>query len=390
LSTIAVVIVSLLGASPADAKVLPIDDFAQRWSPATAVIGKRLFVFGGLAPYNHGRRPKELLFNDGAIVDPSTGDRDIVAQAPFDPPLHNPSAIAVGDKVLVVGTSCNAKEGDEDIICDPATLAAGLYDVNEDSWQTVKMPKALRHFENQFAVPMGTTSDGRAVLRIEGLGDFWTYSPKKDQWAYLPSAGFRAESMCFSDDHLVLLRMKYEEGGVVSDEDPMPNAGGSGKYYVQPSLAILNLGGRGTWRETASDPTPKYDSSPPTISCLNNHVMLVGSIYWFRDLRLYDEATDRWSVPAPAPTPAASGPPSGIFSLHRVSTGTELIVLASEVDVGKSSVAYNPVTNTWREIRGLPPITRHALWNGTAVVGYQEPLGLPQARTKAGVYRFVP
>jgi hypothetical protein len=124
--------------------------------------------------------------------------------------------------------------------------------------------------------------------------------------------------------------------------------------------------------------------------------MLVGASFWYRDLRLYDRATSRWSVPAPPPRPLAAGPPDGIFSLHRVWTGTELVVLPSESDIGKAAASYNPKTNEWRELAGLPPVTRLALWNGSAVVGYAEPLALfegidrPPGQAEAGVYRYVP
>jgi hypothetical protein len=395
-STIAVVIVSFVGVSPASAKVVRLADLAPRWSPAAAVVGKRLFLFGGRAPYSPDRmRPKDLVLEDGVIVDPRTGDARIVAEAPFDPPLAGPEAIALNGDVFVSGTLCNARLGDDDIICVPNSPAVGIYDVDQDEWKRVDVPDAIASratkFDRAHISPLGTTSDGRVVVMIrtgqsflEGIPDeFWTYSIKKDRWIRLPDAGFSAESSCVANDELVLLRVKYEERGVVTETDPEPRTGGSSKYYVQPSLAVLEFENGAAWRETVLEPTARYDSSPPSISCLDGHVMLVSPTFWDRGLLLFDKASNRWSAPA-------SPPPNSIFSVHRLWTGTELIVLASEVDVGKPSVAYNPSTNTWRELDGLPLVTRHALWSGAALIGYQEPLGAPPNRAKPGVYRYVP
>lgn len=385
--TIAVVIVSLLGAVPAGAEVVPVAGFTPRTFPATAVVGEKLFVFGGQTARN---KPK--LLKDGAIVNTRTGGYERIADAPFRSLPGYPEAEDVGKKVLVVGAPCR-----EDIAkgyCDPGITEAAVYDVKSDSWRSANLPESLRQ---SYIKPLGTTSDDRIVLetrdsyvdpRVGWLNAYWTYSPDLREWKRLPDPGFLPMSACVKNDEVVLLRMKLEQQGVVTDENPTPGGMGSGSFYVQPSIAVLSLKEDGEWRTTPPDPTARYEVSPPTVTCLDRAAMIVDSIRWFANLRVYDEEVAAWSVPS-AP------PPTEFFSAHRVWTGDELIILPSETSIGEPGPVYNPTTDSWRELEHLPPMTRSARWTGSAVIGYSEPLQIFKGPGKppgdaAGVYRVVP
>jgi hypothetical protein len=382
------------GDTERDGHVVPTPGLSARDAPAIAWTGKRLFVFGGVhfAPAN---RPDENLANDGGLVNPRTGEVRRLPASPFRPRLSVPVAVAVDDTVVVVGISCKALADEEyGFICRrPARYAAAQYDRSEDDWTEVPIPAPLLRIDG--AAPdgarvgaLGATSNGRAVFEF-GAGfarEYWAYAPKRHRWTRLPDPGFRPESACLMRNELVLLRVRYEVNGMVHDVDPSPRLQGTGKNYVLPTLAVFDLAGGSHWNESAAGTDVVYPfGSPPGVTCLDRSVAVVDSVRSTEHFRVYETAGDTWSAPA-------SPPPPAVFSAVRFWTGTELVFLPTEADIGSPGFAYRTGTNSWRLFENPPAISHGGLWNGSAIVGYAEQLpGEPSGtRSEAGVYRYVP
>jgi hypothetical protein len=370
---------------------------SPRVFPAQAWTGERLFVFGGNVP-----RGISTPFNDGALIDPQTGHTEPLAAAPFDPPLGYPKAIAAAGRVLVIGHSCAIPPDFDpeisELPCEPGTYAAATYDVAKGTWHSVEIPP--EHREITIAGPshsalqaLGTTTDGRAVLM---LGDFrspqyWTIELETGKWSRLPDPGVWANDACVSNDELFVLTTKYKNGDTLLERDPtltpVPGqvyTGYPGDGHVLPSLAILDLRDPAPWRQTPVDEGVNLGESSPYLSCLDHAAAVLDAIFGPRNMRLYTDATATWSIPAPPPL-------ARFFSLTRIWTGSQLILLPTEADAGSPAVAYVVADDCWRVLEGVPPVTRGAIWSGSAIVGYAEPLAsVAGPPFEAGPYHFVP
>jgi hypothetical protein len=372
-------------------------ELSPRVRPAQAWTGQRLFVFGGEV----SSTAIPTLLNDGALVDPATGDAEPLASSPFDPPLGYPRAIAGAGRVLVVGYSCaipaNFDPETTNLPCDPGTYAAATYDVSKRQWHSVEIPPELTGFtragpDNVTIRALGATTDGRAVL---ALGDFfspqlWTVELATGEWSHLDGPPVQPVDACMSNDELFVLTTKYKNGDTLLERDPtltpVPGqvySGYEGDGHVLPSLAILDLQGEVSWRETPADEGVNLGQSSPYLSCLDDAAMVVDAIFGPGNVRLYTDASATWSIPAPLG--------ARIFSLVRIWTGTDLVFLPSEADAGDPGFAYRVADDCWRSLENVPPVTRGAIWTGSAIVGYAEPLpSVSGPSFEPGPYHYEP
>ena len=174
-------------------------------------------------------------------------------------------------------------------------------------------------------------------------------------------------------DDLVVLSVKWERSGTILDDDPSrhlrPGQGLSANVldgWVLPTLSRTNLVTSTAWQTSPSVPVVKYLIAPPHLACMGTSVMLMEATN-VDTLRLFDSTTNTWTQPAPRPARS--------FVVKLVWNGTELFVLPTEVDAGKSVQAYNPATNTWRSIGTVSFPPAQGVWTGSRLVGYVATFG---------------
>jgi hypothetical protein len=372
---------------PGQTGPVAIPNLEPRLFPAQVWTGDRLFVFGGYSP---GSRNWNLL-NDGALVEPGTANTELLPAPPFDPPLWEPQAITTEGKVFVIGHSCKVDLGvhdDSQPKCSPNTYAAATFDLSSREWSTAEIPDKLLGLTGFDAIVrgLGATSDGRAVIGLGTWRDvqYWTYQPATETWSQLPNPGIHSDAACTSDDRLFVLSAKYQQNGRVLEEDPARSAepgkpiyGYEGDGYVDPSLTILDLNKAESWRTSPASKGTKFRTAPPRLACMGPVAVAVSQLSPGEALAVYSNETDTWSLAAP--------PPIRRVFTGEVSTGKELVFLPLENEVGEPGEAYNPFTDSWRSLTGFPAVTRGALWSGSALVGYSEPIATTPPIPKTGV-----
>ncbi|MEX1009095.1 MAG: hypothetical protein WD271_14795 [Acidimicrobiia bacterium] len=397
----------------------PTPDFAGRFYPAVAWTGKGVFVFGGQA----ADTTDVSLLSDAAVLTPGSGDVQMLPDSGLGP-LFEPDAIRVGNQMLVVGPACDEilqPEGGETGGCKPGTYRAALFDLSSDDWRSVAVPARLQDRYRSWwpgdyrrTQALGLAPDGNAVFALGALGaeEYWTYSSGSDTWTQLPAPGVRSDAQCLAGDNLVVLNSQYQYHGAVQADDPStaqkPGESlsfGPDDGFVLPRIAVLDLRAAKEWTTGEALTDDLFDdSAPPSLACLNNSV-LVSDAVATTNMHLYDLQTGHWRAPS-VPPGANSFPPIPPMG-SRVWTGKELVFLPTE-EIGASAVAYAPSTDTWRTLTDLPPVTRMAVWSGSTIVGYGEPLlivelpdlshGLPDSRpdppreqiATSGVFEYAP
>ncbi len=349
----------------------PDDDWAARGAPALAWTGERLFVYGGNPVPSEGEsvRTAEPL-GDAALIDPDSGEVDVLPDPPFDRPLRvQPAAFAVDDEVFVIGQLCRETE-EEDRACDPGAYRAAVYSLEDDDWEEVELPGQLERISNGQSEPVGVTSDGRAVVLLGGRDGFgalanrkvWTYSLPDDEWEELPSPGALIEGACMADDAVVvgsgLLADTADDavGDVVpTDPDTMALAG--------PTLRVLALDGdaRAWFPTEAAGVLPTGDQASMTCG---------------DDLVLVDDGTGIKRVfdlgPGGGWRESAAQPGDDVFVSH-LWTGDEFLFL----DPTSTSLAYDPGSDEWRGIEGSAGTGVRSVWTGEFVVGWPGRADLP-------------
>lgn len=354
--------------------VVEVDELSRRRGPAQAWVGGRLLVFGG----GPAKSTDWSFLNDGALVDPDTGEADRLADAPFDPPLYRPMAAATADTAFVFGEECRPTDDPEATSpeCDPGTYAAATLDAS-GVWSAVKMPKALDKIRGDRTVgrALGASAGGEFVI---GLGSFeaaevWSFDPGREQWTKLPDLPVMALDGCVTGDYVVVLTAGFRSGEQVLAVDPKLTAGPGemtfgyeGDGYVEPRVAVKDLRSGDGWQVSAPDPDARYSSSPPRLACTGNQAMAVSGLS-------PTEALARFSLDTGEVLTVADPPVYRHFN-EELWTGTELVFLPIAIEVGFPGLAYNPSTDTWRELHDFPPTTTGAVWSGSAIVGYSEPI----------------
>jgi hypothetical protein len=349
--------------APPTGGVVAIPGFAPRFQPATATIDEAPFVFGGYPAEGAAG------FNDAVLVAPDFASATRVPAGPFDPPLYAPQALGVDGRVLVVGTACANQRAPEDSaapICEPGSFVAAVLETRDGrhTWRRIEVPEPVRpqrwKADGGFVGLLGTTSDGRAIVSF-GFRDsttYWTFDLDHDDWQPIEGPGVTPERACTAGDTLVVLA-------------------------TGPLLVHRDLQAGGAWVRSASVPRVGNGERPPDLVCLGDRAALMDPAF-AATLRLYSLTERMWSTP--------SAPPRSVYFRDRVWTGRELVFLPTEADHGAPGMAYAPATDSWRTITGFPSMTRGAIWSGTAVVGYSEPVPIGERdgkplRAPAGVFR---
>jgi hypothetical protein len=336
----------------------PGDDWPDRGQPALAWTGGQLFVFGGNPVPDDSEDVRTLEpLNDAALIDPETDDVDVLPDPPFERPLRTqPAAVAVGDDVLVVGQVCRETEN-EDRACDGGAYKAALYLGAERAWEPVELPSHLERISNGQAEPVGTTSDGRAVVILgarDGFGalanrELWTYSPEEDEWEQLPTPESFIEGACLADDAVVV------GSGLLAETAGATGAG--------PTLQVMDLNAETrAWFPTApAAVVPTGDTAAMTCG---------------DDLVLVDDGTPVKQVfelgPGGGWRAAAEQPGDDVHTGH-LWTGEEFLFL----DPGSPTLAYDPEADSWRGIEGSAPTAGDSVWTGDLVIGWPGRTDLP-------------
>ena len=357
--------------------VSAIPDFPARFGPAVANLQGQLFVFGG---YGANPGPKQIL-NDAVLVSSDFATVRSLPNNPTDPPLYAPSAVGAGGQLVVVGVKCQAGEQSadaEDPSCAPGTFGVAVLDFRDgrSDWREVEPPQPLSSVTMGMSHGLGATSDGRAIFELGPLRNesFWSFDPATDAWHQLIDPGVRPEDACLSGNNLLVLSASFRSNGRVVADDPNRHlsngeigAGYAGDGFAQPTIASLDLKDAREWVRSTAAPEVVYAYGPPEMTCTNDGAAVVDPT--FPLARFYSITTGDWTTP--------SMPPSTTYFRKPLWTGSELVFLPTEINAGKNGMSYNPATGVWSTPGGFPFVTREALWNGHAIVGYSEPLRIP-------------
>ena len=351
------------------------DDWARRGAPALAWTGESVFVYGGepVPPESERVSTVEPL-SDAALIDPESGEVDVLADPPFGRPLRTQAAaLAVGDEVLLVGQTCRESDNDRQP-CRAGSYRAAVYSSADDEWREVDLPESVAAIGNGQSEAVGVTSDGRAVLLLGGRGGFgalanreiWTYAPADDEWEALPAPGSLIEGACLAGDAVVV-----GSGLLAQSADEAPPAGRRGgtgarrddRQGAGPTLRIMALNGATrVWFPTEpAGVVPTGDRAGMT--CGETRVLVDDGGGTMRVFEL--GAGGGWSTPAP--------PPGDDVHASRLWTGEEFLFL----DSNSPTLAYDPGADAWRGIERSAPTGERSVWTGTAVIGWPGRTDLP-------------
>jgi hypothetical protein len=305
----------------------------------------------------------------------NSGEVKSIAQAPFEAPLLQPTAVRAGDKVAVVGILCSfdaaASVGEEEPPCSSGSYASALYDPAQDAWTAVEVPAPLAGVKMGFVAKAGTAGDSAVFL----LGDvkhkeLWALS-SQGKWLALDAPN-AVDAACVSGSTVLALSTSYDAGGEILPHNPADDlqrgqSVGStpSDGYVQPVVAYRDIASDEGWKQSPPLSDVKYPTEPPRISCLDGAGYIVDPVA-IRSQGLFDLTSGAWRLPAAAPSTA--------FFRDRVWTGSELVFLPTEADSGLPAYAYDPQSDQWRALAPPPPVTRGALLAGRLIAGYAEPL----------------
>lgn len=128
----------------------------------------------------------------------------------------------------------------------------------------------------------------------------------------------------------------------------------------------------------ASDGVERLDPGPLTV---RGDVAVVGTdrevVVWGGDGAAYDRETATWRTLSPAPLPAGSEPPIGVW------TDDEVVVLRDQ-----AAAAWDPDTDAWRVLPdAVTGPVGAAVWTGTEIVTFPGPAALDPA---SGAWRDLP
>ena len=388
-SLAAVVAMATLAAAcgSADEPRLATATISARRSPALAWTGERLFVYGGsphpTVPTDDTHLPPGR--TDAALWDPVSRRFDPTADPPFDLPLNSSYtwAAAVGDQIMVLGTSCSPDSPrdreDSSNHCLPGTYAAATYDVGSDEWTTVDLPPELGDDVNGYAEELGTTSDGRVVALLGPASDreIWTFDVAARSWSMVPEPDVRVEATCLAGDTVVVVTGELLDGGEVVASPTEPETVDQPADAIGGlSLRLLDL----TAAELSWTATPPFD--PVDREGMLHPSMVCGDQFAFvhngtgGDGHAHSTtaagATDDWIEARPQPF-------DGVFS---VALGRDDDIVFAEGTGGtwpEPAGIYDYDTNSWREIDLLFVPSGEAILAGDALIGWPASADQPAA-----------
>jgi hypothetical protein len=365
-----------------------------RSRPAIAWTGDRLFVFGGTKGEDPG-----TLATDGALVDVMTGDAFALPPAPFKAPLLDPTAARVGNEIVVLGLDCPGFASEEDsasVKCTPGHghIVAASFNISGGSWKLIPTPAELEReagtteakpWVSWMPVVTGVSGDALVFSFNPTLytPSFWSLTPGTRSWRSLGSPGVSTNG-CMAGDHVAVLTARYSANGtMLSTEELLQRRGGSSlDAWVQPTLRFLDVARpEGGWQASPTLDDVKYPLQPD-ISCMGARVMVTGPrVGPDGGARVYDTSSHAWSTPPPPPS--APGVAVGAELGPRVWTGTELLSISDLPNFPPATSggattpapgwAYNPTTNSWREIPSFPAQQTRPQVAGHFVVDYSPP-----------------
>lgn len=364
--------------------------FESRAEPGLAVVGERLFVYGGGGQHGPSASadgstsetsPSQTLperLNSAALIDPASGEVEILPDPPFEAPLQiYAPAIAVGTDIVLAGILCDqavpdSSNGD----CEPGNYATAVYSEVDREWRLVNVPEALSAVTNGRREALGATSDGRAIFSLGqvstdlgGRHEFWSFTPADDTWNRLPSPDVRVDDECLADDTLVVLTGQLiDEGQVAATEsDPAPR-GPEG--YVDPSLRLLNVADDevSEWRQTSAASVEGQTYSPiPELACAGDDAVVHdhgGGSMLLHDVTVGAEGS-AWRL-------AAARPTSGFY--NTLWTGTDLLLVGGTLGAQEvPDLRYDVTHDLWRELDSYTHVGgADPLWVGTGVTGWPD------------------
>ena len=223
----------------------------------------------------------------------------------------------------------------------PTESDGALYDPAADTWRTVS------------DAPLGTLDCPRAAWtgsEVLVLGG-WSgpepqrrgaaYDPAADRWRSIADVPIQVDAIVWADDRLVAVGPL----GVAASYDPQRD-----RWTTLPS----------------AEAPPGWQTS---LLWTGGEVLLFVAVDGIDTTTLGYRLS--WNDEAWRPT--SPSPQWALFAGTMVWTGTEVIGLAGaeRSDSGRSgSAAYEPATDTWRELPACPIDTSYAVWTGRGVLSY--------------------
>jgi hypothetical protein len=318
-----------------------------------ALTADGIFVWGGSK--DGGETPplgeyQALYLDDGAIIDGAGRSGTAVAPSPFDAPLRGVSARAVGDEVLVTGTTCAAAadvDSDQPICRPDAELAVAAYDTAIGEWRMIDLPPDLRG-PAAWIWTTGATAGGEVVVHVT-KGDspeVWVLDLGDEEWTVLEedrSAGSSSE--CVAGHHL----LRIASPTALTSFDLT-----SAAPTAQPTVDLP--------AEQAFDPWYTM------LTCTDDAAYVMS---WSADvpIRRYDPASDTWTLSSPPPTPSPD--PRAFTQLTKHSWNGDELLYLSVLDQ-QPGLAYRPDTDTWRVTKppipvGVERVPDEPLWTSEGV-----------------------
>lgn len=281
---------------------------------------------------------------------------------PFSPAAAGSRGVSTGTMVVTVGALCENRSDPADdqarSACYPGDLAVAGYDLQSGDWQTLPVPKDLGFHpgdDGETGVAIGWT--GReAVFTLGYPGAVMAFDPAEMTWRRigLPTGPPIGPSLC------------ADRGGlVVSWQTPL-------SYGPEPMRNLLPVGitvaimppGSTDWQvlKTPSlpvrDPVQEHVANDFRITCGPNGFLLSNGP--MDGLWRYETSTGHWSELPKAPfepvmtTP--SGHPEQVHFNYCSWDGSEYLFWGAVVPT-RSSLAYSPTRDTWREVVAGPEVS---------------------------------
>lgn len=338
------------GGEPLDAAVPEVSvTLAPRDDPAVIAVGDATLVWGGVLPWDDGSRPglgewADLFLDDGAIVvEGASGTA--VPPAPFTASLNRPGAAAVGDDVVLVGSTCaEAADTDgADFSCRPTPeLVAAAFDTTRREWRSLTPPPAAGDLGEAWVWVIGA-SDSEVVIGSDGADaiGWWAVDPATDRWRHLTDGGWETQA-CVAGSHLVRLTDGRVETLALDD----------------PDAAV---------ERSEPPPVPWSDRPYEThLTCAAGHAVVTtpspaGTEVLALTLTL-DGGLDRWTSSASPTLPYRMSVESTVW------TGEQVVVL--DANGSGANLGFTPAARTWQLLEPVGARLAEPVWSGDAVVAW--------------------
>jgi len=303
--------------------------------------GTELIIWGGET------ESETTWANDGAALNPESGQWRTLADSPLSPRSEHVAVWADDEMIICCGRDAS---GDG--------KAAAAYDPVADSWRELAAPP----FEANFAAAAWTGSE-MIVVGGSNFAGAAAYEPSSDTWSMLaepPSTIERQADIAWTGEQLVVwARESTGAAGLIYDR--------AGNEWRQlPPLPAELAVSRGSMSWTGTDIVVWGATA-------NNQGESVGA--------RIRPGNDEWQAIAPDPLGPYDRWNGTDGSSSAVWTGTEILIWAGAVgtDIDTTAtptLAYNPATDSWRQFNDAAGTWHHPqmLWTGEVAVVLASPL----------------